>query len=109
MDSLINIGIILTYLMIAFAAITAISFGVKKIIANTQNTKNTLYTFGALLIVVIFAYLISSDKVLGSYEEYGITKSTAKQVGMGLTTFYILAIGAVGAVLYAELSKLFSK
>jgi hypothetical protein len=28
---------------------------------------------------------------------------------MGLTTFYLLAIGAIGAVLYAELSKAFAK
>jgi hypothetical protein len=33
----------------------------------------------------------------------------AKKVGMGLTTFYILGIGAIGAVLYAELSKSFAK
>ena len=52
---------------------------------------------------------MASDEVLGSYEKYEITSSTAKQVGMGLTTFYILAIGAIGAVLYAELSKLFAK
>ena len=52
---------------------------------------------------------MASDEVLGSYEKYEITASNAKQVGMGLTTFYILAFGAVGAVLYSELSKVFSK
>ena len=52
---------------------------------------------------------MASDEVLGSYEKYEITASTAKKVGMGLTTFYILGIGAIGAVLYAELSKSFAK
>jgi hypothetical protein len=52
---------------------------------------------------------MSSDEVLGSYEKYEITSTTVKRVGMGLTTFYLLAIGAIGAVLYAELSKLFAK
>ena len=33
-ESLINIGIILTYLMVGFAALTAIGFGIKKMIAN---------------------------------------------------------------------------
>jgi hypothetical protein len=60
-------------------------------------------------VILIFSYLIASDEVLGSYEKYEITASTAKKVGMGLTTFYVLAIGAIGAVLYAELSKVFSK
>ena len=109
MESLINIGIILTYLMIAFAALTAIGFGIKKMMLKTNNAKKTLYTIGGLIAVLIFSYLIASDEVLGSYDKYKITASTAKKVGMGLTAFYILAIGAIGAVLYAELSKVFSK
>ena len=44
MESLINIGIILTYLMIGSAALTAIGFGIKKMMANTENAKKTLYT-----------------------------------------------------------------
>ena len=109
MDSLINIGIILTYVMVAFATLAAIGFGIKKMMQKTNNAKKTLTTMGGLLLIILIAYLMSSDEVLGSYEKYEITASTAKKVGMGLTTFYILAIGAIGAVLYAELSKVFSK
>ena len=95
--------------MVAFAALTAIGFGIKKMIQKTNNAKKTLYTIGGLVAVLIFSYLIASDEVLGSYNKYEITASTAKKVGMGLTSFYILAIGAIGAILYAELSKVFSK
>ncbi len=109
MESLINIGIILTYLMVGFATLTAIGFGIKKMMQKTNNTKKTLYAIGGLVVILIFSYLIASDEVLGSYEKYEITASTAKKVGMGLTTFYVLGIGAIGAVLYAELSKAFSK
>ena len=109
MESLINIGIILTYLMVGFAALTAIGFGVKKMMQKNNNAKKTLYTIGGLVTILIFSYLIASDEVLGSYEKYEITASTAKKVGMGLNAFYLLAIGAIGAVLYAELSKVFSK
>ena len=109
MEILINIGIILTYLMVACAAIIAIGFGIKKMIANTENAKKTLYTIAGLVAVLLFSYLFASDEVLRSYERYEITTSTAKNVGMGLITFYILAIGAIGAVLYAELSNIFSK
>ena len=109
MESLINIGIILTYLMVGFAALTAIGFGVKKMIANTENTKKALYTIGGLIIVLLFSYLIASDEVLKSYEKYEITSSSSKQVGMGLIMFYLLIFGAIAAVLYAELSKVISK
>ena len=109
MESLINIGIILTYLMIGIGTLIAIGFGIKKMIVNAENAKKTLYTIGGLVAVLLFSYLIASDEVLKSFEKYEITASTAKRVGMGLITFYVLAIGAIGAVLYSELSKAFSK
>ena len=109
MDGLINIGIIITYIMIGFAALTAISFGVKKILSNTKNAKKTLFTILGLVIVCIASYVFASDEVLQSYEKYKISASESKNVGMGLIMFYTLAILAVGAILYSELSKVFSK
>ena len=104
-----NIGIILTYIMIGFAALTALSFGVKKILSNTKNAKKTLYTILGLLVVCIASYVFASDEVLQSYEKYKISSAESKNVGMGLIMFYSLAFLAVGAILYSELSKLFSR
>jgi NADH:ubiquinone oxidoreductase subunit 6 (subunit J) len=109
MEILINWGIILTYIMVAFAAFAAIGFGIKQMMQKTNNAKKTLYTIGGLFFIIIFSYITASDEVLGSYEKYEVTASTAKKVGMGLTTFYILAIAAIVAVLYSELSKVFTK
>ena len=109
MEILINIGIIITYLMVGFAAVTAIGFGVKKMTQNTGNTKKTLYIIVGLATILLFSYLIASNVVLGSYEKYETTASTSKNVGMGLFTFYFMIFGAIAAVLYAELSKVFSK
>jgi len=95
--------------MVAFAALAAIGFGIKKMMQKTNSAKKTLYTIGSLFVIILISYLISSNEVLGSYEKYEITATTVKRVGMGLTTFYLLAIGAIGAVLYAELSKVFTK
>ena len=109
MESLINVGIILTYLMVAFATVTTLAFGIKKMIQNNKDAKKTLYTIGGLIIACILAYFLSSSEVLNSYEKYEITSSISKRVGMGLNMFYLLAIGAIGAVLYTEFSKAFSK
>ena len=95
--------------MIAFAALATIGFGVQKMIQNTNNAKKTMYTVGGLVVVFIMAYLLASDEVLNSYKKYETTASSSKKVGMGLITFYFLLFGAIGAVLYAELSKTFSK
>ena len=73
MEGLINIGIIITYIMIGFAALTAISFGVKKILSNTKNAKKTLFTILCLVIVCIASYVFASDEVLQSYEKYKIS------------------------------------
>ena len=109
MESLVNIGIILAYIMIAFGAITTIVFGAKKLISNQENRKKTLYIIGGLILIIIVSYLIVSGQVPSSYEKYNITSDVSKRVGMGLNMFYLLSIGAIGAILYTELSKMFSK
>jgi hypothetical protein len=108
-DILIDTGLILSYVMIGSAALASIVFGIIKMMQDTNNAKKTLYWIGGLVISFIIAYVLASDEVLDSYKKYEITASTAKQVGMGLITCYILAIGAIGAIFYAELSKVFSK
>ena len=143
MESLINIGIILTYLMIIaggviiltkkywpyflaayilvitinmvsfllpyLVVITILFPIIESIILGSKNTKKMLYSLGGFLAIILLSYLMASDEVLRSYEKYEITASTVKKVGMGLTAFYLLAIGAIGAIFYAELSKVFSK
>ena len=109
MDNLINIGIIITYVMIGFATATTLIFGVKKMLSNTKNAKKTLYTILGLVLVCLVSYLIASDEVLQSYEKYKISASQSKNVGMGLLMFYILGSLAIASILYAELSKVFSK
>ena len=109
MDNLINIGIIITYVMIVFATATTLIFGVKKMLSNTKNAKKTLYTILGLVLVFLVSYLIASDEVLQSYEKYKISTSQSKNVGMGLLMFYILGSLAIASILYAELSKVFSK
>ena len=109
MENLINIGIILTYLMVGLAALSAIGFGIKNMIQKTGSAKKTLFTIGGLIAIIIIAYITASDEVLNEYKKYNITTSASKQVGMGLITFYILIFGAIAAVLYSELSKMFSK
>ena len=107
MESLINIGIILTYLMVAFAALTAIGFGIKKMIDNTENAKKTLYTIGGLISILLIAYVLSS--LLDYDPNYWKMDVIDKKVGVSLYTLYLLLFGCVGVVLYAELSKVFSK
>ena len=107
--SLINIGIIITYIMIFGAALTVVVFSVMQMMKNPKNAKKTLYTVGGLVAILVISYLIASPEVLPSYEKYHINSGAAKRVGMGLNTFYFLAIGAILTVLYTEFGKVFKK
>ncbi len=111
MDIIINIGLILTYLMIAGAAIAAIAFPVMFLAKNPAKAKSTLLGVGALLVISLISFLIASGDVMNfpGAEKFGMTEASTKRVGMGLIVFYILSFGAIGAVLYAELGKLFKK
>ena len=107
--SLINIGIIITYIMVLGAALAVLGFSIIQMIKNPKNAKKTLYTISGLVIVLIISYLIASSEVLPSYEKYQIDSGTAKRVGMGIFTFYFLAIGAILTVFYTEFGKAFKK
>lgn len=109
MNSLINIGIILTYVMVALGSVIALYFGIMKLIKNGENAKKTIYAILGLLVICIASYSIASDEVLSSFEKYNITSGTSKQVGMGLYIFYLLAFGGLASIIFAEFSKVFKK
>ena len=106
---LINIGIIITYIMIFGAALAVVGFSGIQMMKNPNNAKKTLYSIGGLVVVLVLGYFLASSEVLPAYEKYGVDASTAKRVGMGLNTFYFLAIGAIGALFYSEFGKVFKK
>ena len=106
---LINIGIIITYIMVFGAALAVLGFSVMQMMKSPKNAKETLYTVGGLVVILIISYLIASSEVLPSYEKYHINSGGSKRVGMGLNAFYFLVIGAVLTILYTEFGKAFKK
>jgi len=81
--------------MVVIATIASIVFGIIKMTQDPKFAKKILYIVGGLVVIFIIAY--------------GLADSSSKLVGMGIIACYILSIGAIGAIAYAELSKAFSK
>ena len=104
-----NYGIILTYILLASAAIAAIAFPIMHLVANPKKAKQVGTAIGALLVVYILAYILASDEVTEHYAKFDVTDTQSKQVGTGLIVFYILAFGAVFSALYTELGKMINK
>jgi hypothetical protein len=110
-DFLINAGLIITYLMISVAALAAIAYPIIYLVKNPSQAKSSLMGLAILVVVTLVSYFLASGDVLTfpGYEKFEMTSASTKRVGMGLILFYFLALGAVGAVIYAELGKLFKK
>ena len=108
-DFMANYGIILTYILLAVAAIAAIAFPVKHLIANPKKAKQVGMAIGVLFAVYLLSYLLASSEVTEHYAKFNVTETQSKQVGTGLIVFYILAAGAVLSAVYTEVGKMINK
>ena len=99
------------YAVLAIVLLLVLFFVLKGLFAG--NIKKTLGTVGAFLAVIFISYGISSgtDLNLQPFIDKGtdVTESTSKTVGAGLYAFYILALVAIGSMLYGGAKKLFNK
>lgn len=99
------------YAVLAIVLLLVLFFVLKGLFAG--NIKKTLGTVGAFLAVIFISYGISSgtDLNLQPFIDKGtdVTESTSKTVGAGLYAFYILAVVAIGSMLYGGAKKLFNK
>ncbi|MEM7363509.1 MAG: hypothetical protein AAF525_05760 [Pseudomonadota bacterium] len=104
-DPLLYIG----YITLALVLLFVIVFVLQGIFAG--NLKKTLMSVGVFALVVIVSYFMSSGSIEGLPVIDGkpITETASKWVSTGLNTFYILAIGAIGAMILSGVKKLTSR
>lgn len=99
------------YAVLGIVLLLVVLFVIKGFFAG--NIKKTLLTVGIFLAIVLISFGMSSgtDLDLQPFLNKGmdITESTSKTVGAGLYTFYILAVVAIGSMLYSGAKKLFNK
>ncbi|NJX16037.1 hypothetical protein [Tamlana crocina] len=99
------------YAVLGIVLLLVVLFVIKGLFAG--NLKKTLLTVGVFLAIVFISYGISSgtDLNLKPFIDKGadVTESTSKTVGAGLYTFYILAVLAIGSMLYGGAKKIFNR
>lgn len=103
-DFMTNYGIIICYILLAVAVLTAVVFPIIQLIQNPKGAKGALVGIGALVVVVGISYALSSGDAAAHLD---ITPEAAKQVDTGLFAFYILAGIAILSLVYSEVAKLF--
>ncbi len=94
------------YTLFFLGAAAAIVLPLINLAKNPAGGKAALIGLIALVLVFVISYVIAGDEMLPKYEAFIDGPEDSKMVGMGLIAFYILSLGAIGAVVYSSVSKL---
>ncbi len=108
-DTVINIGIYLTYILIGAAVLGILIFSVSNIAKNPKAAKSALIGIGGLVVIFGLTYAISTgaDATLYSSDDEVVTEGMSRLVGMGLFSFYVLGGLTILSILYVEVTRLF--
>ncbi len=101
-ESIINIGMYVTYGLLIIAALTAIAFSIIHMFDNIRKAIPTLIGIGVLALIVVFSYAISSAE---PYEN--ATPAVSQWVGGGITATMILVGLCIISAFFTEIYKYF--
>ena len=97
---MVDVGLFIAYILIGVCILAAVGMPLVKAFGDPDSLKKMGIGVGALLVVFLVSFFTASGENSGDASE-----TAAKMVGAGLTTFYILAIGAIGGIIYTEIKK----
>lgn len=96
------------YALIGIATITAIVFPILTMAQNPKKAKNALIGIVGVVVVCVLGYVMSGSEVHQTIDGKMLAdEATSKKSEAGLIAFYILIIGAIGSIVFAEVSKMF--
>ncbi|NPV37001.1 MAG: hypothetical protein HPY80_10085 [Bacteroidales bacterium] len=107
MDSIINIGLYITYALVAVALVSMVLFPIFNMVTNFQRAKGGLLSALVLFAVIAAAIALSPAEQGLLYEKYSISPFQSKLIGGGLLATYLLFAGIFLAAIYTEVSKWF--
>ena len=103
-ESLIDIAIIVTYVLLGVATISAIVFPLLNMIKNIKKAKTTIIGLLVFAVIMFVGYSLSTDEV---YQGFNVTPFQSQLIGGSILATIMLALLAVAAIIYTEISKLF--
>jgi hypothetical protein len=110
MVDVISEGLLITwcYILIGLATVSAVVFPILTMAKNPKNAKNALIGVVVLLVVCGIGYaLAGSEPHLDLDGKVLADEASSKKSEAGLIAFYVLAFGAIGSIVFAEVSKMF--
>jgi hypothetical protein len=97
------------FILLILAFIVALVFPLIYLILNPKNAIRPLIILAVIGVFVVISYFLASDEILNmpAYNGPDNVGPVLKKAGTGLILTYVLAIGALAAILYNEISKIF--
>lgn len=106
---------LIMFILLAVAALTALVFGLSKMLTTPGGLKKALFAVGALVVLFIIGYAISSGDeakaVVETMSRRGIETSegTVKNIGMLLNVFFGMVLVALALMIFPGVKKLLGK
>ncbi|MGB5941884.1 MAG: hypothetical protein WBG71_03305 [Leeuwenhoekiella sp.] len=101
--------IYIAYITMAIILAFVIFFVLKNLFTNTASLKSTLLGVGLFGAVVLISYFLADGVETPMRDGEVLSASGSKWVGAGIYMFYILAIIAIGAMVFSGVKKLLVK
>src|SRR5690606_13802204 len=96
------------YILLGIATLTAIVFPIMTMAQNPKNAKNALIGIVGLAVVFAIGYAMAgNEEVFDASAKLLADESTSQLSEAGLNAFYILGVGAIGVIIFSEVSKIF--
>lgn len=109
METWVNIGIYGSYVLIGICVVGILAFSLINILKNPTAAKSALVGLVGVALILGISYAMSTgDDANTLFAAKNVDEGTSRLVGMGLTSFYILAALTILAILYVEVSRLFT-
>jgi len=111
----INIMFLLMWILLIFASVTALFFGLKKMLTTPGGIKKALFSLGGLAVLFIIGYALSSgdeaNAVVNAFEGKDIqpTASTVKTIGMLLNVFFGMTVVAVLLMIWPGVKRILGR
>lgn len=105
-SSLVTPFIYIAYIIFAIALVFVVVFVLKNLFSNASSLKSTLIGLGAFAAVIVISYVLASGQETPMQDGEVLSASGSRWVETGIYAFYILAVLAIGAMVFSGVKKL---
>jgi hypothetical protein len=102
---IVDIGLWAGYMLFLVAVGSAIVFPLLHAAKTPKAFVRSLIAIGVLVGVFVISFALSGSTVTQSQVALGVTETSSKMIGAGLTMFYFALLAAIIGMVYSEFHK----